>query len=98
MHTTFSDLDVRLGEPPHELTAEIRRRSLARVGHLQRTDPDGALAAEVDGQLVGLALALVREGMWFLSLLVVRPSFQGNGLGRELLDAALATSTDRSWI
>jgi hypothetical protein len=69
-----------------------------RIGHLQRTDPDGAWTAEVDGDLVGCALALVRDGMWFLSLLVVEPGSQGKGIGRELLDAALTTATDRSWI
>ena len=94
----FQDLDVRMGEPAHELTDEIRERGTARIAHLQRTDPDGAWVAEVDGDGVGCALSLVREGMWFLSLLIVKPGLQGKGIGRELLDAALTTATDRSWI
>jgi len=98
VHTTFVDLDTRMGDPPFELTEESRLRQVARIGHLQRTDPAGAVAAEEDGELVGVALALVREGMWFLSLLVVRPGHQGKGIGRALLDAALETATERSWI
>ena len=97
-HETFADLSRRTGEPPYELTDEVRTRAAARIGHLQRTDPDGAWVAEVDGELVGCALALVRDAMWFLSLLIVRPGFQGRGIGKQLLDAALSTATDRSWI
>ncbi|HUR51095.1 MAG TPA: GNAT family N-acetyltransferase [Mycobacteriales bacterium] len=97
-YTTFDDLAARLGEPRIELTHEVVARGTARIGHLQRTDPDSAWTAEVDGEPVGCALALVREGMWFLSLLVVKPGYQGKGIGRELLDASLTTATDRSWI
>lgn len=97
-NAAFTDLDVRLGLPVEELTDEARRRAAGRVAHLQRTDPERAFVAEVDGALVGLALALLRDGMWFLSLLVVAPEHHGRGVGRALLDAALATSTDRSWI
>lgn len=97
-YTTFDDLSVRMGEPRVELTDELVERGLARIGHLQRTDPDGSFVAEVDGEVVGLALALVRDGMWFLSLLVVLPAHHGRGIGKQLLDAALQTATDRSWI
>jgi GNAT superfamily N-acetyltransferase len=97
-YATFLDLDLRMGEPAYELTDEIRERGTARIAHLQRTDPDGAWTAEVEGEPVGCALALVRDGMWFLSLLIVKPGFQGKGIGRALLDAALTTATDRSWI
>jgi GNAT superfamily N-acetyltransferase len=95
---TFHDLDVRMGDPTSELTDGVRERLEARIRHLQGTDPAGAWVAELDGELVGCSLALVREGMWFLSLLVVKPGLQGKGIGRELLDAALKTATDRSWI
>jgi GNAT superfamily N-acetyltransferase len=95
---TFDDLAVRVGESRMEFTDEVRARGTKRIGHLQRTDPDGAWTVEVDGEPVGCALSLVRDGMWFLSLLIVKPGYQGKGLGRGLLDAALGTATDRSWI
>jgi len=69
-----------------ELRAE---RGRYRIAHLQRTDPDGAWVADDDGDLVGVALALVREGVWGLSLFGVRPDQQSRGVGRELLDATL---------
>lgn len=94
----LSELDVRNQRPTPELTDTIRARGIGRVAHLLATDPSGAWVAEQDGAIVGCALALVREGMWFLSLLMVQPSLQSKGLGRELLDATLTTATDRSWI
>jgi GNAT superfamily N-acetyltransferase len=87
-----------LGEEVPENTPENIARGRARIAHLMRTDPDGAWVAEHDGEVVGCALALVREGMWFLSLLMVEPDHQGEGLGRQLIDATLQTATDRSWI
>src|SRR4051812_50096361 len=84
----FHDLDVRLGETPdpdapHSGAAQ-------RVGRLQRTDPCGAWVAERGGEIVGGALGIVREGVWGLSLLVVRPDAQSSGAGRELLARAYA--------
>lgn len=64
-------------------------RGRLRIGHLQRTDPDGAWVAEDDGEIAGVALALVREGVWGLSLFAVAPAHQGRGTGRKLLDATL---------
>jgi predicted N-acetyltransferase YhbS len=87
-----------LGEEVPENTPENIARGRERIAHLMRTDPEGAWVAEEDGEVVGCALALVREGMWFLSLLMVEPEHQGKGLGRQLLDATLQTATDRSWI
>jgi GNAT superfamily N-acetyltransferase len=92
------DLDERTGEEPMTETPLRAARSDSRIAWLQRTDPAGAWVAEVDGAVVGCALALVRDGMWFLSLLMVRPGHQHQGLGRQLLEAALRTRTDRSWI
>src|SRR3954454_5671757 len=67
-------------------------RGLRRIGHLQQTDPAGAWVAEApDGALVGMALALVREGIWGLSLFGVAAEHRSRGIGRALLDAALTT-------
>jgi GNAT superfamily N-acetyltransferase len=66
------------------------RRGRSRIAHLLGTDPGGAWVAEAaDRRVVGLALALVREGIWGLSLFAVEPALQGNGVGRRLLDVAL---------
>ena len=46
-------------------------RGVRRVAHLQRTDPGGAWVADAEGEIVGIALALVREGIWGLSLFAV---------------------------
>jgi GNAT superfamily N-acetyltransferase len=64
-------------------------RGQSRVAHLLETDPGGAWVAEAEGRVVGVALALVREGLWGLSLLAVEPPHQDQGIGRRLLDAAL---------
>ena len=99
-YETFADLDRRSGQQPPPPTPELRARALRRVAHLQRIDPDGAWAAEVDGRLIGVALALRRQSLWFLSLLVVEPGRQGAGTGRRLLEAALRTAdgADAGWI
>src|SRR3954471_8346418 len=70
-------------------------RGLRRIGHLQGTDPGGAWVAEADaGALVGMALALVREGIWGLSLFGVLAEHRSRGIGRALLAAAFAHGAD----
>lgn len=91
-HDTFAEQDRAAGEPVPERTPASIERSRARHVHLLATDPDGAYVADRDGEVVGVALALRRESMWFLSLLVVDPSVQGGGIGRRLLDEALGTA------
>lgn len=75
--------------------ARLVRRQQARVAHLLDTDPDGVWVAELDGEIVGVALGLVRDDIWGLSLFGVRPGLQGQGIGRPLLDAALGYAAAR---
>lgn len=82
----FQDLARRFGADP-DPPAPIAEARL-RVGRLLATDPGGAWVAEHRGEVVGASLGIVREGVWGLSLLVVRPDAQSSGAGRELLDRA----------
>ncbi|MFF2145314.1 GNAT family N-acetyltransferase [Kitasatospora sp. NPDC058190] len=63
---------------------------LARTRHLARTDPGGCWLAESGGEAVGVVLSMRREGLWTPSLFAVRPSAQGKGVGRLLLERATA--------
>ena len=75
---TFEDLARRRNEeqqPPPGIAA-VR----LRFTHLVRTDPGGALVAEQDGRLVGAAIAILREGVWGLSLLIVPGFVFGAGI------------------
>jgi GNAT superfamily N-acetyltransferase len=73
---------------------ETVARGVRRVAHLRRTDPGGAWVAEAGGAIVGMALALVREGIWGLSLFAVARDHQSRGIGRELLEAAFGHGAD----
>jgi len=77
--------------PDHVVHPEDRAaRGRLRVAHLIELDPAGAWGAEDgEGRLVGMILALVREGLWGLSLFAVDAAHQAQGVGRALLDAAL---------
>jgi ribosomal protein S18 acetylase RimI-like enzyme len=54
------------------------------------SDPDGYFCAVQDGQIRGMVSALVRGRVWYLSMFFVLPGDQGRGLGRALLERALA--------
>jgi GNAT superfamily N-acetyltransferase len=77
-----------------ERALAAQRRNL-RTGHLQATDPEGCWVAELDGDVVGVALALVREDVWGLSLFGVAPGLQGQGIGGPLLAASLRYAEGR---
>jgi GNAT superfamily N-acetyltransferase len=86
MVRSFADLATRLGLPPEPQPSP--EASAPRIRHLIGTDPGGAWVAEHDDQVVGAALALMRDGLWGLSLLVVAPEAQSDGVGRALLARA----------
>jgi GNAT superfamily N-acetyltransferase len=78
---------VRRGGPatpaPDRPVASDARAGLA-------SDPDGYFCAVEEGQIRGMVSALVRGPVWFLSMFFVLPGDQGRGLGRALLERALA--------
>ena len=84
---TFTELEQRLHEPPYP--PQRAERALVRIHQLLDRDAGGAWVAERDGQLTGAALAIERDGLWGLSLLVVDPAHQSAGLGRALLARSL---------
>ena len=75
------------GDPP--AGAEEEAWKAAALAYLIGTDPAGSWGAERDGALAGVAVAIVREGLCGVSLLVVEPAAQGRGTGRALLARAL---------
>ena len=90
----FADLAARQHEAEHPVTDTMRERARSRHRHFIEHDPQGSWTAEVDGQIAGCAMALRREGLWGLSLLVVDPARQSSGAGRMLIDAALTYAQD----
>jgi GNAT superfamily N-acetyltransferase len=67
--------------------APIRRL----LAHTLITDPDRYwVATDRDNAVVGFAAATIREGLWFLAMLFVRPQLQGRGVGEALMDRAQA--------
>jgi GNAT superfamily N-acetyltransferase len=84
---TFSELGERMHEPPQPPPRP--EPAVIRIHQLIERDPGGAWVSERNGELVGAALALDRDGLWGLSLLVVDPEHQSAGLGRTLLARSL---------
>lgn len=84
---TFDDLSLRRNEEPEPAPPSMEG-VLPRYRAFARHDPGGSWVAEDEHGLAGCALAVKREGIWGLSLLVVRPDLQSAGIGSELLRRA----------
>ena len=84
-------VDVVLAALPESGGDPVAARSWRtdRIGHFAATDPEGAWVAEQDGEVAGVALAIVRDGIWGLSLMAVDPRRHARGIGTELLRSAL---------
>jgi GNAT superfamily N-acetyltransferase len=89
----FHELDTRMFRrswPEPELRpADRAGRWIARTEHLIGTDPGGCWVAELDGELLGVAVSFVREKLWLLASYAVVPEAQGLGLGKALLAPSL---------
>jgi predicted N-acetyltransferase YhbS len=92
--TALSDAGRQFGFSMGERNAARIAWARARIAHLIGTDPEGSFVAEQDGRVVGVALALRRGGLWFLSLLAVQVGLQAGGIGRQLLEATLEYGKD----
>ncbi|MEI7057966.1 GNAT family N-acetyltransferase [Nocardioides sp. CCNWLW239] len=68
---------------------------ITRTEGFLTTDPDGCFVAYDAEGLAGFATSARREDtLWFLCTFAVRPGLQGQGLGKRLLDAAMAYGAD----
>jgi GNAT superfamily N-acetyltransferase len=81
-------------EAAEDVPASRPEHARVRIEHLLGSDPGGCWVGESDGRVVGAAIALLREGLWGLSLLVVAPGHQSAGAGRALLHRATAYGRD----
>jgi GNAT superfamily N-acetyltransferase len=93
--TSINDYIGRLGQS--EIPPEVNPVTRLFV-HLHATDPARFIVATTKGEgtIVAFGAAVVRERLWYLSMLFVLPEFQGSGLGRQLLDRLLPDDADIS--
>lgn len=88
--TSINDYIVRLGQDEIPLESNPAIRLFV---HLQATDPERFIVATVpdgeDERPIAFASAIVRERLWYLSMLFVLPEFQGSGLGRTMLASVM---------
>lgn len=73
---------------------EVERRK-GRYLHFLEHDPGGAWVAAEGDRVVGVALALAREGVWILSLFAVHEEYRSAGVGLGLLERALGYARGR---
>ncbi len=73
-----------------------------RIGYYLRRDPDAALVAEVDGEVVGFMLGEVRSGEFgleeptgWIEVLGVDPECRGRSLGKRLAERMLDLFAER---
>jgi len=84
----IDDYQRRLNQPPLGDDMAPLRRLLA---HTLASDPDRFwVAVDGDDEVCGFASATLREGLWFLAMLFVRPGTQAAGVGGALMDRAQA--------
>jgi GNAT superfamily N-acetyltransferase len=95
-----SEVDRRVGsvDAVDDTDPEVRAASWTRwqslFDHLART-VDRAWLAEADGQVVGYARSINRDGRRELTEFFVRPGWQGKGIGGELLGRAFPSEGAR---
>ncbi len=78
----IDDYYGRLNQP----ALPVENGSLVRLyAHLRATDPERFVVATRDERIVAFASAVVRERLWYLSMLFVLPEAQRSGVGRALL-------------
>ena len=91
---SINDYIVPLGQAE---IADVASPAIRLFTHLQATDPERFLVATIpdgpDERTVAFASAVVRERLWYLSMLFVLPEVQGAGVGRDLLSTGVGERT-----
>ncbi|MEO5666396.1 MAG: GNAT family N-acetyltransferase [Nocardioides sp.] len=91
--TSYHEVNERTFQrswPDPEIRPPARNgKWINRTRHTLTTDPEGCWVAEIDGEVVGGAISRARELMWILASFAVRPECQGQGIGEQLLAAAM---------
>ena len=82
--------DEKAGREVQPHSPDRTERFQAGMRRFVEVDPDGAWVAEDEQGVVGMAEAIRRGDFWGLSMLFVHPRAQSQGVGRQLLDKALA--------
>jgi len=92
-HASVNDYMARLGHP---LPPPVLEPFIRLAEHFLATDPEhfrvAAMGAPGRDRLVGFAIGLQREHVWFLSQLYVLPAEQRHGIGRALLSLVLPSN------
>jgi GNAT superfamily N-acetyltransferase len=104
---TFLEAELstrRVSDPEVEpRTVAASKQWIDRMSYFLSVDPEGCWIAveerlqKVD-RTVGFAISQNRDRLWFLATYGVLPSRQGQGIGRRLIDAALAHAAGRPGI
>ena len=80
----FADLFARLTGR----SSEFAMREAEYFEFWSGTDPEGAMVAELDGEIVALSMCHARGAAGWIGPLAVRPDLQSQGLGKQLMEAA----------
>jgi GNAT superfamily N-acetyltransferase len=78
----------------HEVTSDAQSRLAETIDHLLAHDPEGCWLATVSDIPSGFAAAIRRDELWLLPALFVAPEYQTRGVGRALMERAMAHAGD----
>jgi RimJ/RimL family protein N-acetyltransferase len=86
----------RIGEPePQPRSPAASAQWIERMRHFLEADPAGCWVADHEGEIVGFAISQNRDHLWYLATYGVLTDRQGLGIGKRLLDEALAHAGER---